>query len=79
MTASPTPATQQNNQLTATPSKKGKPTARTRKRLADAPPLPFVITNLAHDGRGVAVYGTDDSHISEKKWQKSVCKFCLAK
>lgn len=77
MTASPTPATQQNNQLTATPSKKGKPTARTRKRLADAPPLPFVITNLAHDGRGVAVYGTDDSHISEKNGKKVFASFAL--
>lgn len=57
-------------QLTATPSKKGKPTARTRKRLAEAPALPFHITNLAHDGRGVAVYGTDDSHISEKHGKK---------
>lgn len=64
--------TQANRQpkLTATPSKKGKPTARTRKRLADAPPLPFNITNLAHDGRGVAVYGTDDSHMSEKHGKK---------
>lgn len=64
--------TQANRQptLTATPSKKGKPTARTRKRLAEAPALPFNITNLAHDGRGVAVYGTHDSHISEKHGKK---------
>lgn len=63
--------------LTATPSKKGKPTARTRKRLAESPALPFHITNLAHDGRGVAVYGTDDSHIEEKHGKKVFVSFAL--
>ncbi len=57
--------------LIASPTKKGRPTARARKRLADAPPIPFSITNLAHDGRGVAVY-TDgmDGHDSEKVGKK---------
>ncbi|ELA09393.1 23S rRNA m(5)U1939 methyltransferase [Moraxella macacae 0408225] len=71
MTASPPPA------LTATPSKKGKPTARMRKRLADAPPLPFDIKNLAHDGRGVAVYGTDESHPLDKQGKKAFINFAL--
>lgn len=41
-------------QLTKNPSKKIKPTARVRKRLQDAPPVTLTVTNLAHDGRGVA-------------------------
>lgn len=69
--------TSQTPTLTATPSKKGKPNARTRKRLADAPPLPFNISNLAHDGRGVAVYGIDDSHITEKHGKKVFASFAL--
>ena len=51
----------QTHSLIQNPSKKGKPTARARKRLADAPPLEFHITNLAHDGRGVAVYEADNA------------------
>lgn len=59
------------------PSKKGKPTARTRKRLQDAEPMPFTITGLVHDGRGVAVYGTDDSHSEEKHGKKVFVSFAL--
>lgn len=64
--------------LIASPSKKGKPTARARKRLADAPPIDFTITNLAHDGRGVAVYETDnESHNPDKAGKKIFVSFAL--
>ena len=42
--------------LTQAPNKKGKPNAKARRRLKDAPAIPMVIDNLAHDGRGVAIY-----------------------
>ena len=64
--------------LIISPSKKGKPTARARKRLADAPPIDFAITNLAHDGRGVAVYETDnESHNPDKAGKKIFVSFAL--
>ncbi|WP_431305923.1 TRAM domain-containing protein, partial [Moraxella catarrhalis] len=64
--------------LIASPSKKGKPTARARKRLADAPPLEFHITNLAHDGRGVAVYDADNAtHNPDKAGKKVFISFAL--
>ena len=64
--------------LIISPSKKGKPTARARKRLADAPPIDFTITNLAHDGRGVAVYETDnESHNPDKAGKKIFVSFAL--
>lgn len=63
--------------LTKGPSKKSKPTARTRKRLQDAPPVPLTITNLAHDGRGVATYGDDDSHNVDKQGKKVFVSFAL--
>lgn len=63
--------------LTVPPSKKAKPTARTRKRLAEAAPSTFVIHNLAHDGRGVASYGTDDAHLPEKHGKKVFISFAL--
>ena len=64
--------------LIISPSKKGKPTARARKRLADAPPIDSTITNLAHDGRGVAVYETDnESHNPDKAGKKIFVSFAL--
>lgn len=63
--------------LTKGPSKKSKPTARTRKRLQDAPPVPLTITNLAHDGRGVATYGDDESHNVDKHGKKVFVSFAL--
>lgn len=67
----------QHTTLTQPPNKKGKPTARTRKRLAEATPIPLAITGLVHDGRGVAVYGTDDSHLPEKQGKKVFVSFAL--
>ncbi len=64
--------------LTISPKSKGKPTARQRKRLADAPPVPLTITNLAHDGRGVAVYEADNSeHNPDKVGKKVFVNFAL--
>ena len=57
----PTFKTKPQKNLTQAPSKKkNKPSAKVRKRLKDAPPIPFVIDGLSHDGRGVAVYGNSD-------------------
>ena len=68
----------QTHSLIQNPSKKGKPTARARKRLADTPPLEFHITNLAHDGRGVAVYETDNTtHNPDKAGKKVFISFAL--
>lgn len=66
-----------NNHIIQAPSKKGKPTARARKRLQEAEALPFVVTGLVHDGRGVAVYGTDNSHEPEKTGKKVFVSFAL--
>lgn len=68
--------------LTKNPSKKLKPTARVRKRLQDAPPVTLTITNLAHDGRGVATYGDTScpnasDHIEEKHGKKVFVSFAL--
>lgn len=63
--------------LIDTPKKKGKPSARVRKRLADNPPMPFVINNLTHDGRGVAMFGTDSSHEPAKHGKKVFVSFAL--
>ena len=63
--------------LTHAPSKKNKPTARVRKRLQDAPPVSLTISNLAHDGRGVATYGDDDSHAIDKHGKKVFVSFAL--
>lgn len=65
--------------LTRAPSKKSKPTARTRKRLQDAPPVTLTIDNLAHDGRGVASYGDSDDHPIEKHGKKVFVSFALPK
>lgn len=59
------------------PPKKAKPSARTKKRLADAAPMPFVIDNLAHDGRGVASYGTHIDHLKDKHGKKVFVSFGL--
>ena len=68
----------QTHSLIQNPSKKGKPTARARKRLADTPPLEFHITNLAHDGRGVAVYEADNAaHNPDKAGKKVFISFAL--
>lgn len=63
--------------LTKNPNKKLKPTARVRKRLQDAPPVTLTITNLAHDGRGVATYGDQPEHIEEKHGKKVFVSFAL--
>lgn len=68
--------------MTTPPSKKkSKPSARVRKRLRDAPPIPFVIDGLSHDGRGVAVYGNGfgepDGHLTDKHGKKAFVGFAL--
>lgn len=68
--------------LAAAPSKKlSKPSSRVRRRLKDAPPLPFKIDGLSHDGRGVAIYGNefgiDEGHIEEKHGKKVFVSFAL--
>lgn len=70
------------NSLAAAPNKKkSKPSARVRKRLKDAPPIPFTIDGLSHDGRGVAIYGNgfdeDDGHITDKHGKKVFVNFAL--
>nr|WP_312539479.1 MULTISPECIES: 23S rRNA (uracil(1939)-C(5))-methyltransferase RlmD [unclassified Moraxella] len=67
----------QSNQLTKNPSKKIKPTARVRKRLQDAPPVTLTVTNLAHDGRGVATYGDQPDHHLDKHGKKVFVSFAL--
>lgn len=62
--------------LFSTP-KKSKPAARTRKRLANAKPILLTIDNLAHDGRGVGVYGTFDEHPADKHGKKVFVSFAL--
>lgn len=62
--------------ITSTPKSK-KPTARTRKKLRDLPPVPFTITGLSHDGRGVATYGDDASHNPDKQGKKVFVNFAL--
>lgn len=66
-----------NPAITHAPSKKVKPTARVRKRLQDAPPVTLTITNLAHDGRGVATYGDHAEHNEEKHGKKVFVSFAL--
>ncbi|MDO5769126.1 MAG: 23S rRNA (uracil(1939)-C(5))-methyltransferase RlmD [Psychrobacter sp.] len=68
--------------LASGPSKKkSKPSARVRKRLKEAEPLPFTIDALLHDGRGVAVYGNgfDEAagHITDKHGKKVFVSFAL--
>lgn len=65
------------SQLTKNPSKKIKPTARVRKRLQDAPPVTLTVTNLAHDGRGVASYGDQPDHLLDKHGKKVFVSFAL--
>ena len=67
----------QSNQLTKNPSKKIKPNARVRKRLQDAPPVTLTVTNLAHDGRGVASYGDQPDHHLDKHGKKVFVSFAL--
>ena len=67
----------QSTQLTKNPSKKIKPTARVRKRLQDAPPVTLTVTNLAHDGRGVASYGDQPDHHLDKHGKKVFVSFAL--
>lgn len=54
-------------QITAAPAKKGRPSRRQKQRLQDAPPISLVITGLAHDGRGVAVYPEQSGDKAGKK------------
>ena len=66
---------------TAPSKKKSKPSARVRKRLKDAPPLPFTVDKLSHDGRGVAIYGNGfgeaQGHITDKHGKKVFISFAL--
>ena len=60
------------------PSKKhSKPSSRVRKRLKDAAPVDFQISGLSHDGRGVAVYGTQPEHPEDKHGKKVFVSFAL--
>ncbi len=74
---------QQDTQPIITPpnKKKSKPSPKTRRRLKDAQPLPFIIDKLSHDGRGVAVYGNgfdeETGHISDKHGKKVFVNFAL--
>lgn len=54
------PLSSNTHSLATSPKKKHKPNARTRKRLHELPPVTLTINNLAHDGRGVAVYEHGD-------------------
>lgn len=63
--------------ITHAPNKKVKPTARVRKRLQDTPPVTLTVTNLAHDGRGVATYGDQPDHIIDKHGKKVFVSFAL--
>lgn len=68
--------------ITTPPSKKkSKPSSKTRRRLKDAAPVPFVIDGLSHDGRGVAIYGNGfdekDAHITDKHGKKVFVSFAL--
>ena len=63
--------------ITHAPNKKVKPTARVRKRLQDAPPVTLTVTNLAHDGRGVATYGDQPDHSIDKHGKKVFVSFAL--
>lgn len=81
-TPSPADNRTDNASLAAAPSKKlSKPSSRVRRRLKDAPPLPFKIDGLSHDGRGVAIYGNefgvDEGHIEEKHGKKVFVSFAL--
>ena len=81
-TSSPTDNSTTPSSLAAAPSKKlSKPSSRVRRRLKEAPPLPFKIDGLSHDGRGVAVYGNgfgvDDGHLEEKHGKKVFVSFAL--
>jgi len=73
VTADQTPS----SQLTKNPNKKIKPTARVRKRLQDAPPVTLTVSNLAHDGRGVATYGDQPDHHLDKHGKKVFVSFAL--
>ncbi|WP_395147318.1 23S rRNA (uracil(1939)-C(5))-methyltransferase RlmD [Moraxella atlantae] len=73
-----------NTPLTKTPNKKSKPSARVRKRLQAAAPVALTVNNLAHDGRGVAVYGQvqettalADAHPIDKHGKKVFVSFAL--
>lgn len=63
--------------LISSPHKQRKPAARTRKRLAQAEPVILHIDNLAHDGRGMAVYGNHDAHPADKSGKKVFVNFAL--
>lgn len=78
----PTQSKSDPTQITVPPNKKkSKPSTRTRKRLKEAEPLPFMIDGLSHDGRGVAVYGNTfgeaEGHLEEKHGKKIFISFAL--
>ncbi|WP_230660935.1 23S rRNA (uracil(1939)-C(5))-methyltransferase RlmD [Psychrobacter sp. I-STPA10] len=74
----PTPPAHHAKNITLPPSKKkSKPSARVRKRLKDADPVTFDIDGLSHDGRGVAVYGSQPEHQSDKHGKKVFVSFAL--
>lgn len=52
------------------PKKAGKPTKKARLRLAEAPPITFKITGLAHDGRAVSNYDGALAEHQEKYAEK---------
>ena len=67
--------------ITPPNKKKSKPSSKTRRRLKDAPPVPFTIDGLSHDGRGVAIYGNgfgaDKGHLEDKHGKKVFVSFAL--
>ena len=74
----------QNNssQITAAPNKKkSKLSSKTRRRLKEAQPLPFIIDGVSHDGRGVAIYGNgfgeEEGHALDKHGKKVFVSFAL--
>ena len=67
--------------ITPPNKKKSKPSSKTRRRLKDAPPVPFTIDGLSHDGRGVAIYGNGfdeaQGHSTDKHGKKVFVSFAL--
>ena len=62
-------------------NKKSKPSAKIRRRLKEAPAIPFTIDGLSHDGRGVAIYGNgfdeQEGHPTDKHGKKVFVSFAL--
>lgn len=80
--AQPVSASNTQGALAKAPSKKkSKPSAKVRRRLKEAPAIPFQIDGLSHDGRGVAIYGNgfdpEQGHLMDKHGKKVFVSFAL--